>query len=798
MTASALDGLLVVDMTSGVNGAYATKLLANLGARVIVVEPPEGNPLRFRPLLADADLPGDKAYGVIWAHLAGGKESLQPDHDVAVDVVGGLLNAADILLVDGTSPYEAVLPAVRPESLVEVDLSPFGRSGSYSGWRGSDIATWAMGGYMYFTGEKSREPLMLPGSQAELHAACHAAFSALVGVWERRRSGWGQQIEVTDLESALSAHAWLISSWAACGQLMDRDTHDLIRCADGWIYLMTMAPNPNIFLVIDKPELMAEEIAIDLEQWADNVPQISAMFGEWARDKTRVEIAEKAQGLRVACTPVFDAEALYGDAHTTTRNFWETGDDEWATDPAGAPLRFPGQPFQLSASPSSRAGSAPALGAQSDAITDEFRARPLPARPAQPPQQDAALRGVKVVEVTANWAGPIAGRHLGDLGAEVVKVEWAAKPATRGLFWPGPELDLQRQGYNRAMYFNLLNRNKRDVVIDLSDDRGKEIFKDLIRDADVLIENNSARVMPNLGLGWEDLKAVNPRLIMVSMSGYGATGPNKDWVAYGSNIETTSGLTALTGYEPEGPRYRTTLFYADPVSGIHGAVAIMAALEYRRRTGEGQWIDISLNETGAAFCLESMLEYQVSGTIRPPMTNRDPRFAPQGAYPAAGIDKWVAISVQDDDDWLALCDVMGRSDLAEDPELAELSGRWARHDAIDAAIRDWTATLEQHEVAWALQRVGVSAAPVFANWQILPDPHLHERGFYIDVEHPVVGVYPYASWPWQFSRTPAEIRRAAPVFAEHNRDILSDLGLAESEIDDLYTSGVTADVPILP
>jgi crotonobetainyl-CoA:carnitine CoA-transferase CaiB-like acyl-CoA transferase len=285
---------------------------------------------------------------------------------------------------------------------------------------------------------------------------------------------------------------------------------------------------------------------------------------------------------------------------------------------------------------------------------------------------------------------------------------------------------------------------------------------------------------------------------MVSMSGYGATGPNKDWVAYGSNIETTSGLTALTGYEPDGPRYRTTLFYADPVSGIHGVIAILAALEHRRKTGEGQWVDISLNETGAAFCFESMLEYQASGAIRPPMTNRDPRFAPQGAYPAIGIDKWVAICVQDGDDWEALCDVMGRPDLAGDVDLSTTEGRWARHDEIDAAIGAWTATLEQYEVAWALQRVGVSAAPVFANWQILPDPHLHDRGFYIDVEHPVVGVYPYASWPWQFSRTPAAITRAAPVFAEHNRDVLREAGFSDSEIDDLYASGVTADDPDPP
>ena len=794
MPESALEGVLVVDLTSGVSGAYASKLLADLGARVVLVEPPDGSPLRQRPPLHE-----DKPYGAIWAHLSGGKESLAPgDGEEAIDILRGLIQAADILLLDGGNPFEGALPPVAPEHLVEVDCSPFGRSGPYVGWRGSDIATWAMGGYMYFTGEKSRAPLMLPGSQAELHAGCHAAYAALVALFERRQTGWGQQIEVTDLEAALSAHAWLISSWAASGQLMDRGTHDLVACADGWIFPMTMAPNANFFLLIDKPELMVEEIALDLTQWSERVPQLQEMFAEWAADKSALEITEKAQQLRVACTPVFDAAALYADDHIAERGYWESGDEAWPNAADGDAFRFPGQPFQLSGTPARRKGSAPALGADTATLIEEFGSIPAPASPPSPPQPDAPLRGIKVVEVTANWAGPVAGRHLADLGADVVKVEWAARPATRALFWPGPELDLQRQGYNRAMYFNLLNRNKRDVVIDLSDPRGKEIFEDLIRGADVLIENNSARVMPNLGLGWDDLRQINPRLIMVSMSGYGATGPHKDWVAYGSNIETTSGLTAVTGYEPDGPRYRTTLFYADPVAGIHGAVAIMAALEQRRRSGEGQWIDIALNETGASFCFESLLEYQATGRVRQPMMNRDPRFAPQGAYPAIGIDKWVAISVQDDRDWEALCEVIGRADLADDEELATLEGRWRRHDELDEAIEAWTLTLEQYEVAWALQRAGVSAAPVLANWQMLPDPHLHERGFYIDVEHPVVGVYPYASWPWQFSRTPAAITRPAPVFAEHNRQVLGELGLSDDAIDDLYASGVTADTPDLP
>jgi crotonobetainyl-CoA:carnitine CoA-transferase CaiB-like acyl-CoA transferase len=408
---------------------------------------------------------------------------------------------------------------------------------------------------------------------------------------------------------------------------------------------------------------------------------------------------------------------------------------------------------------------------------------------AEPP-----LAGIRVVEVTNNWAGPACGRHLADLGAEIVKVEWATRPAARALFWPGPSQDQQRQGHNRAMYFNEMNRNKREVVLDLSKPAGRDAFLALIANVDVLIENNSARVMPNLDLGWEDVSQVNPRLIMVSMSGYGASGPRRDWVAYGSNIETTSGLTSTTGYA-DGLLSRTTLFYADPVTGIHGAVAVMAALEHRRRTGRGQWIDMSLNECGAAFCCDALTSYRATGEVRPPNGNRDARYAPHGVYPCAGVDFWVAIAVQSDDEWPALAAAMGRDDLAADPGLATLEGRQARHDELDEAIAAWTSGLEQYEVAWELQRRGVSAAPVLANWQILADPHIHQRHAYASVEFPVVGVYPTTTWPWHFARTPARIVRPAPLFGEHNHQILSELGLSDDRIAELYAEGITADEP---
>jgi crotonobetainyl-CoA:carnitine CoA-transferase CaiB-like acyl-CoA transferase len=339
-----------------------------------------------------------------------------------------------------------------------------------------------------------------------------------------------------------------------------------------------------------------------------------------------------------------------------------------------------------------------------------------------------------------------------------------------------------------------MNRNKRGVCIDLAKPDGRAAFLELVKTADVVLENNSARVMPTLGLGYEQLKAVNPSIIMVSMSGYGADGPHRDWVAYGANIETTSSLTSITGY-PDGQLSRTTLFYADPVSGNYAAVAIMAALRHRARTGEGQFVDMSLNECGVTFCADALLEYQHTGALRAPNGNRDRKYAPQGVYRCIGTDNWVALSVQSGDEWKQVADLIGRPDLAADESLADLAGRQARHDELDAAISAWTAALEQYEVAQALQDRGVAAGPVLANWQVLPDPHIYERGLYQTVVSPVVGAYPSATWPWKFERTPARITRPAPLFAQHNREILKEAGLDDAAIAALYESGTTADAP---
>ena len=786
MPQRALDGMLVVDLSSDLGGSYAAKLLGDLGARVVMVEPPLGSQLR-------SWAHNDRRWGGPWAHLAGGKESAAPaDAAEARDLLTGLVRAADVLLIDQDSHWRGALPTVRPERLIEVQLSAWGADGPYADWRGSEIATWAMGGYMFFTGDPDGAPLMLPGGQSSLHQGVHAAVAALTAVRERRRSGHGQTIDVSALEANLSAHAWLVSSWIASGLPLNRVSHDFTKTRDGWALFMRAVPNPNIFLLIDQPERMADAEITDIDQWRAQLPQLYADVEAWAQNVDAIDVATRAQELRIACTPVLDAKGLAENLQLESRGWWEYGvDAEWGD------LRFPGPAYLLSATPALRQGEAPSVGQHTAALTAEFANTAVPSPPTAMPTTDRPLDGLKVVELTGNWAGPIAGRHLGDLGADVVKLEWAARPATRALFMPGPTQDPQRYPYDRAMYFNLLNRNKRDLVVDLAAEDGKQIFLELMKQTDDFIENNSARVMPNLGLDWETVHRENPRLIYVSMSGFGATGPWRDWSAYGSNIEASSGLASVTGYNADQVR-RTPLFYADPVSGNHATVAILAALEHRDETGDGQYIDIALNEAGAAYFFEALLAYQTTGEIRRPNGNRDHRFAPQGAYRAMGEDVWIALSIQSDADWAALCQAIARPDLQSDPELSTLPGRIARHDELDAAIEAWTSQREQYEAAWELQRAGVSAAPILANWQMLHDPHIHARGFYQWVEHSVVGVYPYPSWPWQFSRTKPSIRRAAPRFAEHNHEVLQELGYTDEQIAELYALEITSDAPTAP
>jgi len=403
------------------------------------------------------------------------------------------------------------------------------------------------------------------------------------------------------------------------------------------------------------------------------------------------------------------------------------------------------------------------------------------------------LSGIRVLDLTVAWAGPYASRLLGDMGAEVIKIESARNwDVTRAPHLPGRDVE---KGYNRSGYFNHLNRNKLGCTLDLSHPRGKELFLRLVALSDAVIENYRADVMDGLGLSYDVLRQARPDVILVSISAHGKEGPEAGHVAYGTHAEQLAGLVSLTGYPDRGP-HKSGISYGDPVAGISAAAALCAALLYRRRTGRGRWVEVAERESMTSLIGEFFVGFSMNGRQPPLLGNRHRSMAPHGCYPCAGEDRWLAIAVASDAEFAALCRVMGRAELAADPRFADVVSRYRHQDELDEAISAWTRERTPREAALALQEAGVAASPVPSVADLMEDSHLRERGFFEKTAHAEAGVWEMDGVPWRLSLTPAHVRLNGPCFGEHNDYVFRHLlGLSAEEVADLERQGVTGREP---
>ena len=784
MSGAALHDVVVLEIATGVAGPYCGRLLADLGAQVVKLEPSGGDHIRSQPPL----LRGESAF---YTWLNAGK--LGVHIDLASDDLQVLVGHADIILHDlrgdEADRLETLVRQSSPRTIV-ISLSPYGRSGARSEWLATPLTEWATGGYFYIAGDPAREPLALPGFQAEFHAGEHAGIAALAALWHARETGQGQRIEISHQEAVLNDHSWLTTMWTHEGNVQRRTGSLFARCLDGFVYLFNLAPYPNLFILIERFDLLEDETLVSPAGWWPRFPEIFAALTDWAATRTKQEIYHAAQELRIALSPVNTMADVAESTQLAAREWFRT------MSLAGESMVAPGFPYKLTDTPCDNNGRAPAFGEHTaDVLSPNFGwanrdVPPAQSPPATRPLARGPLSGLRVIEVTANWAGPIAGRHFADLGADVIKIELQTKPASRSLINVGGEL--WPEHYHRAGYFNKINRNKRAISLDLSKPEGKAVFQRLVATADALIENNAARVMTQLGLGYADLRKINERLVMCSMAGYGATGPERNYSAYGSNIETSSGLASLLGYGP-GEFFGTGSFYADPVTGNHGAVAVLAALHSRRASGHGQWIDVALLEAVLPFFAQPFLEYKVTGHVPEPSGNAWGAGLFGGAFRTVGTDCWIAISCETPEQLHALGSVIGRPDLFAGPP--ESSGPTA--GGAVAVLQSWLDTRDHNVVADILQAAGVPAAPVMANWEIFTDNHLNDRCYFVPIRHPRAGTISFPGFAWRFETTPASVARAAPLFAEHNHEVFADLlGMSEAEIAALYAAGATGDVPI--
>ena len=413
------------------------------------------------------------------------------------------------------------------------------------------------------------------------------------------------------------------------------------------------------------------------------------------------------------------------------------------------------------------------------------------------------LEGIRVLDSSYVFALPYAGGLMADLGAEVIKVEGPGRPdvtRTGGYAGTFADQELGEDWWNRSSTYNLIHRGKRSLTLNLTDERGRDLFRQLVNVSDVVLENFTPRVMRGWGLDYPNLRRIKPDIIMVSNTGYGhGSGPYAAYPAQATTQEATHGHCWITGYPDEGPA-KAGASFVDFLSTWTALFAIGAALRYRNRTGQGQWVDIGMYQAGAMFTSEYLLDAVANGREGERIGNRHPSRAPQGCYPAQGHDQWITLSVGSDQQWKALCRLMDREDLARDTRFADLLSRRRNHDQLDEAISAWTTGLDKYDLMHRLQAQGIAAGPVLNGKDVHFDPQVRSRGFLERVTYPPergMGTRPFIGRPYKFSRSPLRIQGPSPSFGEHNSQLLPQLlGVDEPTYENLVQDSVIASVPL--
>ncbi len=413
------------------------------------------------------------------------------------------------------------------------------------------------------------------------------------------------------------------------------------------------------------------------------------------------------------------------------------------------------------------------------------------------------LEHVRATVLTQAWAGAFTTKLLADMGAEVIQIEALERPDPwRGGYPPRlsgtyPDDEPGERPYDRNAAYNSVNTGKKAITLDLNDTGARELMFELISASDIVAENFSARVLPNLDLEYSVLRKINPTIVLLRMPAYGCTGPYSTYMGNGGSIEPMSGISSLLGY-PGGPPINSGVMHTDPFSGTIAMASLLIALHHRSRSGEGQEIDLSQQETSIGLIADRVMSYTMNGRVPPRTGNRDDRMAPHGNYPCMGEDEWVAISVRSDDEWRRMCVVIGAEHLAITPSFRHLRKRQTNSVALDRIVSEWTRARTAVEVTEILQAQSIPSAPVYRSDELLNHPQLTDAGFFETVVHPDTGAFPHMGPSWRLSRTPGRVAGPAPRLGQHSREVLEQLvGIEPDTVDDMVARGVTGDTPNL-
>jgi crotonobetainyl-CoA:carnitine CoA-transferase CaiB-like acyl-CoA transferase len=782
-------GLRVIDCSTEIAGPYATKLLVEAGADVIKVEPPAGDPLRRWTASGATGPEGETA--PLFQFLNASKRSIVIDVETAPgrQELLDLARGAD-LVVESYTPEQArrlglsldALRAGNPATSL-VSITPFGRTGPWADRPSTEFTLQAAVGSTAYRGLPERGPVGVGGRFAEWVAGVYAGLGALEAHLSARNTGQGRHIDLSMLEClvlSMTVYHDLQSQWVDTPLGQSIEIPSIEPAKDGWVGFCTITGQQwvDFCSLIGRPDIGEDKRYLDAAARMQDLQKMEDAMHSWTRERTVDEIIELASLMRIPVAPVGTGATLPETDHLVARGVYQKA-------PGG--FLQPRPPFVLHDTPARPIGETPAL----DEHALEIRAE-LGSRTTAPARGGSALplEGLKVVDLTTFWAGPIAASKLATLGADVVKIESIQRPDGMRFAGAARREDL----WEWSPVFHGANLGKRGITLQLDAPEGIDLIKRLIADADVVIENYSARVVENFGLGWEVVHALNPNAIMVRMPAFGLDGPWRDRTGFAMTIEQVSGLAWRTGYDdkPLVPRGA-----CDPVGGMHATFALLMALEVRERTGLAQLVEVPLLEGALNLAAEQVIEYTSTGQVLTRTRNRGPHAAPQGVYRCRDQSGHAALAVATDAQWQALRAALGNPAWASDAGFDTQAGRRSGHDAIDAGLDAWFAEHDRDEATELLRTAGVPAQSVINGHDLSPHPQLEARGFFQIIEHPATGATRYPTWPLgpgAYPRPPHP--RPAPLLGEHNEEVLREkLGLRDAELEKLREAKILGNRP---
>jgi crotonobetainyl-CoA:carnitine CoA-transferase CaiB-like acyl-CoA transferase len=782
----------VVDFSGGIAGPYCTKLMADAGADVIKVEPPQGDPLR-RWSASGAD-PGDQD-AALFRYLHHNKRAVvgEPDDDS----VRALVASADLVVESFRSGEidPAAWLAEHP-GLVVLSITPFGRGGPWDARPATEFTIQAASGSIGTRGMAGQEPFQAGGRVTEWIGGTFASVGALAALHRARETGHGEHVDFSLLEVMTLAgtnYMDLISRLLGIGLPAEGplpasvETPSIEPTRDGYVGFCTNTRQQfsDFLVMIERTDLANDEGLAQIAGRMARHVEWNEIVRAWTTTRTTAEVIELASLLRIPVAPICNGETVQQHEQLVAR-------DVFRKDPSGS-FVVPRPPYRIDAQEAPEFRPAPRLGEHDGRIEARPRSRPTPrGAPALP------LAGLRILDLTAWWAGPSATHMLAMLGAEVIHVESTRRPD--GMRMVGGMLaGFHSEWWECSHFFLAANTNKKGLAIDLTDPRGIESLERLIGSADAVFDNFTPRVLDGFGLTWEKIHELNPQTLFVRMPAFGLSGPWRDNTGFAQTMEQLTGLAWLTGHRDDQPRIQRGP--CDPLAGMHAAFAFLVALQERAARGEGVHVECTMVEGALNAAAEQLVEFSAYGNLLQREGNRSPCAAPQGLYPCLGHDpavhpRWLALSVETDAQWSALIEVLEHPAWAMDTSLDHLPGRRAAHDAIDANLAPWFAARPLDEVVEALLRAGVPASPVADPRGCSVDPQMTARGFYEVFDHPVVGQHPTPTVPFRYASVEQWLTAPAPTLGQHNRAVLRELaGMDDDAITALEADGVLGTRP---